>query len=44
MDVLLRIKRLALFGRVEFTEKAILELEADSLREEEVIESLASGD
>jgi hypothetical protein len=39
MDVLFQIKRLALFGRVEFTAKALLELEVDALTEDEVIES-----
>ena len=43
MDVLLRIKRLALFGRVEFTEKALFELELDGLQEDEVIESLVNA-
>lgn len=43
MDVLLQIKRLALFGRVEFTEKALLELEVDGLQESEVIESLVNA-
>jgi hypothetical protein len=39
MDVLFQIKRLALFGRVEFTAKALLELEVDALTGDEVIES-----
>lgn len=43
MDVLQRIKRLALFGRVEFTEKALLELELDGLQEDEVIEALVNA-
>ncbi len=43
MDVLFEIKRLALFGRVEFTEKALLELEEDGLLESEVIESLVNA-
>ena len=43
MDVLLQIKRLALFGRVEFTEKALLELEVDDLQESEVVESLVNA-
>ena len=43
MDVLVRIKRLALFGRVEFTEKALDELETDGLRASEVIESLVTA-
>ncbi len=43
MDVLLQIKRLALFGRVEFTEKALLELEVDGLQESEVVESLVNA-
>lgn len=43
MDVLLQIKRLALFGRVEFTEKARLEIESDDLNEDEVVESLVNA-
>ena len=43
MDVLQRIKRLALFGRVEFTEKARLEIELDDLNEDEVVESLVNA-
>ena len=43
MDVLLQIKRLTLFGRVEFTEKARLEIELDDLNEDEVVESLVNA-
>jgi len=43
MDVLLRIKRLAFCGRVEFTAKAFDEIEADGLRASDVIESLLNA-
>ena len=43
MDVLLRIKRLALQGRVRFTVKAKEEMKADNLEAIEVIESLVGA-
>jgi hypothetical protein len=43
VDTLLQIKRLVFDGRVEFTAKAIDELEADSLRVSNVIESILNA-
>jgi len=42
-DVLVRIKRAVLAGRYEFSEKARLEMEADSLRESDVAESILNA-
>ena len=43
MDVLVQIKRLVIRGAVRFTEKARLELEADALEPEDVLESIMSA-
>ena len=43
MDLLLRIKRLALRGAVRFTEKARDEMEVDALTPSDVIESLVNA-
>lgn len=43
MDVLLRIKRLVLRGRVRFTEKARDEMKADGLIPPEVLEAIVNA-
>jgi hypothetical protein len=43
MDILLRIKRLVLRGRVRFTEKARDEMAADGLGPVEVLESIVNA-
>jgi len=43
MSVLIEIKRLALLGLVEFTEKALDEMETDGLRDIDILESLVSA-
>ncbi len=43
MDVLLRIKRLVLQGRVRFTDKARDEMESDELDPVEVVESILNA-
>jgi len=43
MDVLQRIKQLAFERRVEFTEKALDEIEADGLRKSDVVQSLLNA-
>jgi len=43
MDVLQRIKRLVFEGRVEFTEKALDEIEAGGLRKSHVVQSLLNA-
>ncbi len=43
MDVLQRIKQLVFEGRVEFTEKARAEIEADGLRRSDVFQSLLNA-
>ncbi len=44
MDTLIRIKRLALAGRLEFTEKADLEMQRDSIDENMVREAIVGAD
>jgi hypothetical protein len=43
MDVLTRIKRLVVAGRVEFTNKAALERLADGLSVEDILESILNA-
>ncbi len=43
-DILTRIKRLALAGRLEFTEKADIEMYRDHISEDMVREALISAD
>lgn len=43
IDVLVRIKRVVLSGRYAFSEKARLEMEADSLTELDVAESILNA-
>jgi len=43
-SILIRIKRLALAGRLEFTEKADLEMLRDNITEDMVREALLSAD
>jgi hypothetical protein len=43
MDVLQRIKQLVFERRIEFTEKALDEIEADGLRRSDVIQSLLNA-
>ena len=42
-DVLIRIKRAVLAGRYVFTEKALLEMDADALTELDVAESILNA-
>jgi len=42
-DVLIRIKRAVLAGRYAFSEKARIEMEADSLTESDVAESIINA-
>ena len=42
-DILTRIRRAALRGRVLFTEKALIEMSRDGLTREDVVESLATA-
>jgi len=43
VDILQRIKQLAFERRVEFTEKALNEIESDGLRKSDVIQSLLNA-
>lgn len=43
MDILVRIKRAVIAGRYSFSEKARVEMEADSLTELDVAESIANA-
>jgi hypothetical protein len=43
MDVLLRIKALALWGRLAFTQKAQDEMYSEGLREPDVVESIVNA-
>lgn len=43
MDLLIRIKRLALQHAIMFTEKAVFESELDDLTEDDVIESILNA-
>jgi hypothetical protein len=43
MDVLQRVKRLALFGRIRYTWKARDEMARDGLTDEQVVESLVNA-
>jgi hypothetical protein len=43
MDVLIRIKRLVLARRIVITHKAQLEMEADDLSEEDVVEAIVNA-
>ena len=42
-SILVKIKRLVLQGRYVFTQKALTEMDADNLTEEEVIESILTA-
>lgn len=42
-EVLVKIKRLVLAGRYEFSEKASLEMEADGISESDVVESILTA-
>jgi hypothetical protein len=42
-DILARIKRAVLRGRIRFTEKSLVEIQVDSLSEEDVAESLMNA-
>jgi hypothetical protein len=43
-DILVRIKRAVLRGRMRLTEKALFEMRVDSLSREDVAESIVSAD
>ncbi len=42
-DVLIRIKRLIIVGRYEFSEKARIEMKIDGITEQDVIESILNA-
>jgi len=43
MDILMRIKRAVLVGQYAFSEKALIEMEADRITEHDVVESILSA-
>ena len=43
MDILIYIKRLAIEGRLDFTLKATLEMDADNLTKRDVVEALVTA-